>query len=410
MPDKKRFSLTALLAVTIASRLSSPTLTHSLPPFTVAIDQVSKVHAAASEPVMRNAWAVSVANDEVLRLSAQLGVRDLVVYGGPGSNTLPGSDQPLNKPHATYEDYQALRTRIESYGLRIAAMEGGFVDRPKYRDLVFGGPKRDELIQELIAEIRDMARAGIPIFGYHWMANFVWRTKPARIRGGAEATAFDYETVKSIKDRASCEQVLATAKGWPGNCENTEFILSRHPSEEDLWKNLEYWIKAVTPVAEKEGIRLGIHPDDPPVPNIAGLPRLFRNHAAYRRLIEIYPSNSNGIEFCQGTFAEMEDDVYEAIKYFGSRNKILYVHFRNVSDRVPKFHEEFINTGYVDMLKAMRLYRDVGYKGVFIDDHCPTLTSDAPFPGNLGGYRSRIFAQGHIQALLDMVRRESAIP
>src|SRR5438552_2729171 len=118
------------------------------------------------------------------------------------------------------------------------------------------------------------------------------------------------------------------------------------------------------------GIRLGIHPDDPPVPSIAGTLRLLRNHATYRRLIEIYPSDSNGIEFCQGTFSEMEDNVYDAIKYFGSRKKILYVHFRNVSGRVPKFHEEFINTGYVDMHQAMKLYRQVSYQGVLIDDHC----------------------------------------
>jgi mannonate dehydratase len=104
----------------------------------------------------------------------------------------------------------------------------------------------------------------------------------------------------------------------------------------------------------------------------------------------------------------MQDDVYEAIRYFGSRNKILYVHFRNVSSPVPKFHEEFINTGYVDMYKAMRAYRDAGFRGVFIDDHCPTLTGDAPFPGNLGGYRSRIFALGYIQAMIEAVTREAA--
>jgi mannonate dehydratase len=106
----------------------------------------------------------------------------------------------------------------------------------------------------------------------------------------------------------------------------------------------------------------------------------------------------------------MTDDVYEAIRYFGSRNKILYVHFRNVSGPVPKFREEFINTGYVDMVKAMRIYRDVGYQGVFIDDHCPLVEGDQPFPGNIGGYRSRVFALGYIQGLLDAVARESKRP
>jgi mannonate dehydratase len=143
---------------------------------------------------------------------------------------------------------------------------------------------------------------------------------------------------------------------------------------------------------------------DPPVPQLAGVPRILRNHAAYRRLTEIHPSSANAIEFCQGTFSEMEDDVYEAIRYFGSRQKILYVHFRNVSAKVPSFREEFINTGYVDMQRAMRLYREAGFEGVLIDDHCPDVAGDVEFPGNLGGYRSRVFALGYIQALLDATK------
>ena len=121
---------------------------------------------------------------------------------------------------------------------------------------------------------------------------------------------------------------------------------------------------------------------------------------AFKRLIEIYPSDYNAIEFCQGTFSEMDEDIYEMIEYFASRNKVLYVHFRNVSGPTPnKFHEEFINTGYVDMHKAMKIYKDAGYKGCFMDDHCPDIEGDSEFPGNLGGYRSRIFAQGYIQAV-----------
>jgi mannonate dehydratase len=347
-----------------------------------------------------------VLTDEVLKLGEQLGVRELVIYGGPGSGKLPGTDQPLNKPRAEYEDYLALRRRVESHGMRIAAIEGGFVSLPRYRDVFFGGPNRDERITELIAEIRDMARAGIPVFCYHWMGASVWRTRSVRIRGGALATAFDYDVVKDMKDRATCEKMLAAGEFSFAMCNNLPESPGPAYSEEELWKNLEYWIRRVTPVAEKEGIRLGIHPDDPPVPEIGGIPRLLRHHAAFRRLTEIYPSDSNGIEFCQGTFSEMNDDVYEAIRYFGSRRKILYVHFRNVSGRVPKFHEEFINTGYVDMPRALRLYREVGYEGVIMDDHCPNVEGDVDFPGNLGGYRSRSFALGYIQALLDHIYAE----
>jgi mannonate dehydratase len=379
------------------------------------LDQSKGKAGSEKQPNMRSAWGIAAATDEVLKLSAQLGVRDIVIYGGPGWEFNRGSwrmkvgtDQSLKPSRAGYEDYLALRKRVESYGLRIAAIEGGFVHLPKYQDLVFGGPKRQQLVEELIAEISDMARAGIPIYGYHWMPGLVWRTPRAAIRGGAVSTAFDFDLVRAVDSIQACETVQAK-KGWQIFCDYVAITKGQNYPEEKLWQNLEYWIKAVTPAAEKVGIRLGIHPDDPPVPMLAGLPRLLRNHAAYRRLVEIYPSDSNGIEFCQGTFSEMEDDVYEAIRYFGQRNKIQYVHFRNVSGRVPKFHEEFINTGYVDMYKAMKLYREVGFKGVFIDDHCPDIEGDRTFQerDGAGGYQSRAFAQGYIQAMLEAVQKQA---
>jgi mannonate dehydratase len=136
---------------------------------------------------------------------------------------------------------------------------------------------------------------------------------------------------------------------------------------------------------------------------LGGIPQLLRNFAAYKRLVEIYPSDCNGIEFCQGTMAEMADDVdiYDKIRYFGSRNKILYVHFRNVSGTVPKFKEEFINTGYVDMYKAMEIYYDVGFDSFFIDDHVPQTFQDTAW-----GHRGRAFANGYIQALIEAVQKQ----
>ena len=352
---------------------------------------------------MRGAWGVRDANDEVLKLAAQLGVRDIVISGGPGAPNVPGTAERLKKPRAGYDDWVNIRRRLERYGLRLAAVEGGFAHAPEYHDVVFGGPQRDVLIGKLIEEIRDMARAGVPIYGYHWMPGLVWRTQSAQIRGGAGATAFDYDVVKNVHGRASCQEMRSLLHWGLMTCES---LTETRPSREEMWQNLEYWIRKVTPEAEKAGIRLGIHPDDPPMPELAGVPRLLHNHAAYRRLLEAYPSPANGIEFCQGTFSEMKDDVYDAIRYFGSRDRILYVHFRNVSSSVPKFREEFINTGYVDMYKAMRTYRDAGYKGIFIDDHCPTVEGDVEFPGNLGGYRSRVFAAGYIQALIEAVTKE----
>ncbi len=354
-------------------------------------------------PQMRAGLGIRFADDEVLKLAVQVGVRDVVIYGGPGSGFVPGTRERLKGRRASYQQYLALRKRLESFGLRLTAIEGGFAHLARYRDVVFGGPQRDELIEELTAEISDMGRAGVPVYGYNWMPSLVWRTGYVNLRGDAKATAFDYDQVSGVSDRESCEAKRKQLNWFLIVCDTMPRAGERHPTEEEMWTNLAYWIRKITPVAEQAGIRLAMHPDDPPMPELAGVPRLMRNHAAFKRLIEIYPSASNAIEFCQGTFSEMKDDVYEAIRYFGSRQKIAYVHFRNVSGPVPKFTEEFINTGYVDMAKAMRLYRDAGFNGVFIDDHVPMLAGDTEFPGNLGGYRGRMYAVGYIQALIDSV-------
>jgi mannonate dehydratase len=234
----------------------------------------------------------------------------------------------------------------------------------------------------MIHTVRNIARAGIPIFGYNWMPSHVWRTPPRAIRGGALATAY-------------ADQL---GQQYP-------FTHGRAYTEDEIWSNLEYWIRTITPIAEEEGIRLGIHPCDPPVPVLGGIPQILRSFAAYKRLIEIWPSESNAIEFCQGTFAEMADDVdiYEKIRYFGSRNKILYVHFRNVSGVVPEFHEEFVNTGYVDMYRAMQAYCEVGFDGFFIDDHVPQTFQDTAW-----GHRGRAFANGYIQGLIEAVTKQAA--
>ena len=266
---------------------------------------------------------------------------------------------------------------VESHGLKLSALEN--VPTNFYHHVMLNGPKRDEQIENMIYTIRNIARAGIPIFGYDWLPSEVWRTEPKLIRGDAVATAFD----------DSVAQKMPLTHG-------------REYTEEEMWEYMEYWIKIITPIAEEEGIRLGIHPCDPPVPKLGGVPMLLRSFDSYKRLIEIYPSDSNAIEFCQGTFSEMNDDIYEMIRYFGERKKILYVHFRNVSGQVPKFHEEFINTGYVDMYKAMKIYHEVGFDGFFIDDHVPNTYQDTQW-----GHRGRAFANGYIQAMIEAVQKEN---
>ena len=308
----------------------------------------------------------NVATTEYLQFAAQFGATDVLL----NTPLLPGAQR------WELVDLVKLRVAVEQYQLKLTALEN--VPPYFYDHIMLNGPRRDEQIENMIYTVRNIARAGIPIFGYNWMPSHVWRTPPAHIRGGAVATAYDH--------------TLALTHG-------------RVYSEEEIWANLEYWIKIITPIAEEEGIRLGIHPCDPPVQSLGGVPQILRNFAAYKRLIEIYPSDSNAIEFCQGTMAEMADDVdiYDKIRYFGSRHKILYVHFRNVDGTVPRFREEFINTGYVDMFKAMEIYYDVGFDSFFIDDHVPQTIQDTVW-----GHRGRAFANGYIQALIEAVTKHGA--
>lgn len=306
-----------------------------------------------------------ICTEEYLRFSAQFGASDVVLHNAD----LPGSE---GKWH--FKDIVSLRLSVEKYGLKLSALEN--VPTSFYDQIMLAGPRRDQQIENMISTVQNIARAGIPIFGYHWMPSSVWRTTPAIIRCGSVATAFNYEEASE-----------------------KPFTHDREYSEKEMWDNLEYWIKIITPVAEEEGIRLGIHPCDPPVPKLGGIPQLLRSFAAYKKLMGIYPSDSNAIEFCQGTFSEMQgEDIYEMIRYFGQLGKILYVHFRNVSGQVPKFHEEFINTGYVDMYRTMTIYREVGFDGFFIDDHVPQTFQDSPW-----SHRGRAFANGYMQGLIDAI-------
>jgi mannonate dehydratase len=312
---------------------------------------------------------------EYLQYARQFGITDLVMVN---SDSLPAYDGKWQ-----VKDLAMMRLDVESHGLKLAAMEN--VPIRFYDHIMLNGPRRDEQIDNMITTVRNMALAGIPVFGYHWMPSLVWRTTPKMIRGGAMATAFNYEEARDLP-----------------------LTHDREYTEEEMWENLEYWVKIITPIAEEVGIRLGIHPCDPPVEQIGGIPQLFNSYDNYRRYLDIYDSPYNAIEFCQGTISEMADsggdNIYGFIDEMVRRDKVLYVHFRNVSAPNPNdFHEEFINTGHVDMHRAMKTYYAAGYDSFFIDDHVPRTHGDTPW-----GHQARSFAFGYIQAMIEAVTKETA--
>lgn len=260
------------------------------------------------------------------------------------------------------------------YGLKVIAIE----DTAPMDKVRLGLPGRDEQIDRVIAQLRAMGRLGIPTLCYNWMAISSWgRTRTdVRGRGGALVTAF----------RA------ADADALPPLVEEGEV------TEDQLWSALEYFLAAVIPEAEKAGVRMGMHPDDPPRAMGRNVPRIMRSADAYRRLVSINPSSSNAITFCQGNFALMDEDLPSLIREFGAQDQIAFVHFRDVVGTADDFVEVFHDEGQTDLPECMRAYAEVGFSGPMRPDHVPTMegeTNDRPAYGTLG----RLFALGYIRGL-----------
>ena len=307
--------------------------------------------------------------DDRLQFAAQLGIKNIIVH----------TPQLRGDGYWDFRDLLMMRTRVEAEGLKLYAIEN--MPRDFYDKIRMGLPGRDEQMEKVRETVRNMGRAGIHCLGYDWMLVGVWRTgrsPTATSRGRAAVTSYDHELAKN-------------APIYEGG----EF------DDETMWANYTYFLENVVPVAEEFGVVLALHPDDPPVPSIAGTARIFRSTEAYKRVIGIVDSPSNCLEFCQGTvseWCETAEDVYDAIRYFASRQKIAYVHFRNVRGVVPSFEETFIDDGKVDMLQAMRAYKESDFRGVLIVDHTPRVVGDSRW-----GHRGRAYGIGYIKALLKCV-------
>jgi mannonate dehydratase len=301
---------------------------------------------------------------ERLEFIKQLGLRDVLL----NTPLLPG------ETHWAFMDLLHLRTRIEDAGLRLAAIENVPIDF--YRDAMLGLPGRDEQIAHMATTIRNMGRAGIPILGYHWMPNGVWRTsRTTPGRGGAQVTSFD----------------MALAEKAP-------LSFDRVYTEDEMWANYEYYIGALLPVAEEAGVKLALHPDDPPVASLGGVARIFRNFQGFARAMTIGDSPMHGLDFCHGCWSEMGPGVLDAIRYFGERDKLLYVHFRDVQGTVPRFQESFIDEGNSNLFEVIKTLKQVGFTGFLIADHVPHMVDDTPW-----GHRARAYAIGYMKALLSVV-------
>jgi mannonate dehydratase len=309
------------------------------------------------------------ASDAQLRLIRQMGATD-VVTGRPA-----GEEEPV----WSLESILALKRRIESFGLTFSVVELiPIADRVK-----IGAPGRDEDIDHFCRSIRNLGRAGIPILAYNWMAGMTWfRTSTATpVRGGALSTAYSHRDMQRLPP----SELVGVA-------------------EEQLWAGLEYFLRAVVPVAEASNVKLAIHPDDPPVSPVRGVARILTSPAALQRAVDIVPSECNGLTFCQGCFGEMGADIPENVRRFGGQKKIFFAHFRNLRGTAESFVETFHDEGQLDMFAAMKSYYDVGFDGPMRPDHAPTMEGES---NERPGYalQGRMLAVGYMKGLIEAIEK-----
>jgi mannonate dehydratase len=310
---------------------------------------------------------ISPTPSPVWKLAKQAGV-DLAVGG------LPFDDLRAGEAAWDYAPLLRMKERYEAGGFKLAVIEA----RPPLNKTKRGLLGRDEEIATVCALLENMGKLGIPVWCYEWMTDFNWlRTNMSTpARGGSIVTSFDYGDVTT---------------------EPTEL---GPISEDELWVTLDYFLKKVVPVAEKCGVKLAMHPDDPPLSPIRGVGRIMRSVENFQRLLDLYQSPMNGITLCQGNFTLMTDDLPSVIRHFGK--KIFFVHFRDVKGTPSRFEETWHDAGKTDMLACMRTYRDIGFDGVLRPDHVPTVEGDS---NEHAGYSAfgRLYAIGYIRGLRQAV-------
>jgi mannonate dehydratase len=289
------------------------------------------------------------------------------------------------------EGLTRLRERVESFGLTLdmvpLPLSSSEISRSENPAILLAqAPERDRQIDDLCQMIRNTAQAGIPSVKYNLSIIGIPRTGSTTGRGGARYSTFVYADAK--------QEPSLTVAG---------------PIDADTyWERITYFLQRVVPVAEEYRVRLACHPQDPGMPRgrgWRGVETVLGSVDGLKHFLSIAESPYHGLNFCQGTVAEMlekpGEQIFDVIRYFGGRGKIFNVHFRNISGGFLNFRETFIDDGDVDMLKAMRVYKEVGYDGMMMPDHVPSIEGDT------NGLQGFAFAFGYIKALIAAVAAES---
>jgi mannonate dehydratase len=332
---------------------------------------------AAGRALMKLGTQQASPNDDTLRLFAQFGVRNIC-----GTPPKPG-------PKGSWEagDLHLLRERVESFGLHLdmlpLPMSSWPISRSESPHIMLGkSPERDREIDLICDDIRAASKAGIPALKYNLTLLGVVRTERTPGRGGSSYSTFDY--------KMAIEDPTKTLRA----------------SADEVWERITYFLDRVVPVAEEHKVRIACHPNDPRLPDgFRGVSCVLGSVDGLKKFIEIRPSPYHGLNFCQGTVCEgllePAKEIFDVIRYFGTRKKIFNVHFRNIRGKYLKFQETYPDDGDIDMLQAMRVYKEVGYDGMMMPDHVPQTMGDE------GGRQSYAFAYGYIRALIQAVDSEA---
>ena len=302
----------------------------------------------------------------------------------------------------------ALRDRIEAAGLRFEVVESV----PVHEDIKLGKPTRDRLIANFQQNIRHCAAVGIKVICYNFMPVFDWtRTEMAKeLPDGSFTLAFDAAAVAKIDP----EQGIALP-GWDTSYrpEELRHLLAEYRSvdEEALWRNLEFFLRRIVPVAEEAGVRMAMHPDDPPRP-IFGLPRIVKNHDDLVRLTGIVDSPANGITLCSGSLgADLCNDVPALVRKFGGMGRVHFGHVRNVAVQPDGTFYESAHLsceGSLDLAEIIRAYHDVGFDGYLRPDHGRMIWGETGKPGY--GLYDRALGAVYINGLWEAVSKYAPAP
>ncbi len=320
------------------------------------------------------------------KLMVQMGCTDVIGSGPKIANSSRVGDYNIWE----YADIMQDKMQVEKDGLTFEVLE----DAPNAEKIFWNLPGKEEQMENFCKSLLNLGKAGIKVVKVqhmppiHQMIPRTYIDKPTR--GGATSTAFDYEDIRNAP---------------PTDKYGTY-------TEEQIWENIAYFLKGTLPTAEKAGVVITFHPDDPPISPIEGFPRPLRSVEAFDRLIDLVPSDNIGLNFCQGCFAEMGEDVPAAIRHFGKKNKIFFVHFRNVKGSVKTpggFHEIFHDDpeGSIDMYDAMKAYYEVGFDGPMRPDHSPRMEYDDRIAGGAPGYLllGKVFGLAYMKGLAESVEK-----